>query len=209
MVEALTAGAVSRDLAGRAMVYLKARCTTGCATRRDSGRSPGCGRRSSATATWPASMTCSPGWSGPRTATTTRLTATRASTGRSSALPHLHLPTAPAPAQVRRPLPGNAEDAAAEANRTPATANDEDPTGGDQVSPQSLGEALKQAVREQREGELEQLKEDVDLQTLLKAASKPEAPIGRGRGTGMPTGRLPDRGVDRPPMADEVQMARQ
>jgi hypothetical protein len=29
MVEALTAGAVSRDLAGRAMVYLKARCHYG------------------------------------------------------------------------------------------------------------------------------------------------------------------------------------
>ena len=64
-------------------------------------------------------------------------------------------------------------------------------------------------MRDQREGELEQLNEDLDLQTLLKAATKPEPASGRGRGTGMPTGRLPDRGVDRPPMADEVQMARQ
>ena len=68
--------------------------------------------------------------------------------------------------------------------------HDAESTGGDEphVSPQSLGEALKQAMREQREGELEQLNEDLDLQALLK---------------------LPDRGVDRPPMADEVQMARQ
>ena len=29
-----------------------------------------------------------------------------------------------------------------------------------------------------------------------------------GRGTGMPTGRMPDRGVDRPPAPDEVQHAR-
>ena len=29
-----------------------------------------------------------------------------------------------------------------------------------------------------------------------------------GRGTGMPTGRMPDRGVDRPPAPDEVQQAR-
>ena len=36
-----------------------------------------------------------------------------------------------------------------------------------------------------------------------------EAPrVARGRGTGMPTGRMPDRGVDRPPAPDEVQHAR-
>ena len=36
-----------------------------------------------------------------------------------------------------------------------------------------------------------------------------EAPrVGRGRGTGMPTGRMPDRGVDRPPAPDEIQQAR-
>ena len=34
------------------------------------------------------------------------------------------------------------------------------------------------------------------------------AGLGRGRGTGLPTGRLPDRGVDRPPYPDEVQHAR-
>ena len=64
-------------------------------------------------------------------------------------------------------------------------------------------------MREQRQSELKQLNEDLDLQTLLKAATKTEPPSGRGRGTGMPTGRMPDRGVDRPPMSDEVQLAKQ
>ena len=35
-----------------------------------------------------------------------------------------------------------------------------------------------------------------------------ESKLGRGRGTGLPTGRMPDRGVDRPPYPDEVQHAR-
>ena len=103
------------------------------------------------------------------------------------------------------PHPGNATNAGEEAKGGGADGS----AGAEQASPQSLGEALRQAVREQRGGELEQLNEDVDLQMLLKAAGKPEPPSGRGRGTGMPTGRLPDRGVDRPPMADEVQLARQ
>ena len=34
------------------------------------------------------------------------------------------------------------------------------------------------------------------------------ASSGRGGGTGLPTGRMPDRGVDRPPYPDEVQHAR-
>ena len=81
---------------------------------------------------------------------------------------------------------------------------------GEQPTPQSLGDALKQAATDLHDSELEQLHEDVDLQRLLKAATKPEPPArGRGHGTGRPSGRLPDRGVERPPMADEVQMARQ
>jgi len=56
-----------------------------------------------------------------------------------------------------------------------------------QGSPQSLGEALRQAMREQREGELEQLNEDAELQTLVKAATKSEPPTERGHGTARPT----------------------
>ena len=47
-------------------------------------------------------------------------------------------------------------------------------------------------------------------QVLDDAANggEPAGKLGRGRGTGLPTGRLPDRGVDRPPYPDEVQHAR-
>jgi hypothetical protein len=45
---------------------------------------------------------------------------------------------------------------------------------------------------------------------LADAASdgKPASQLGKGQGTGLPTGRMPDRGVDRPPYPDEVQHAR-
>ena len=73
----------------------------------------------------------------------------------------------------------------------------------------SLGDALAQALSDQRDGQLEQLNEDIELQELLKSAAGAE-PRGRtGRGTGRPSGRLPKRGVNRPPMADEMLMARQ
>ena len=75
----------------------------------------------------------------------------------------------------------------------------------------SLADALEQAIASARAGQLEQLDEDVDLgQVLERAAGDGEerGRIGRGRGTGLPTGRMPDRGVDRPPYPDEVQHAR-
>ena len=81
---------------------------------------------------------------------------------------------------------------------------------GDQPAAGSLGEALEQALQRSRDGQLEQLDADLDLQQVLgRAAGNGErsAP-GRGHGTGMPTGRMPDRGVDRPPAPDEVQHAR-
>jgi hypothetical protein len=78
-------------------------------------------------------------------------------------------------------------------------------------SPGSLAEALEQAIAAARHGQLEQLDNDVDLgQVLHDAATGGEVrpTPGRGRGTGLPTGRMPDRGVDRPPYPDEVQHAR-
>jgi Mg-chelatase subunit ChlD len=75
----------------------------------------------------------------------------------------------------------------------------------------SLGEALGQALQTAAEGRLEQLDEDIDLQQVLEqAAGRGErTPLrARGRGTGLPTGRMPDRGVDRPPAPDEIQHAR-
>jgi hypothetical protein len=75
----------------------------------------------------------------------------------------------------------------------------------------SLADALAQAIATASDQQLEQLEEDIDLQQLLgdAAARGPQAgKLGRGGGDGMPTGRMPDRGVDRPPYPDEVQQAR-
>jgi hypothetical protein len=47
--------------------------------------------------------------------------------------------------------------------------------------------SAQQAMREQREGELEQLNEDAELHTLVKAATTSEPPTERGRGTARPT----------------------
>jgi hypothetical protein len=74
----------------------------------------------------------------------------------------------------------------------------------------SLKDALEQALEQGRANQLEQLNEDVDLAaTLERAASRGQPTAARhGAGTGAPTGRIPDRGVDRPPFPDEVQEAR-
>ena len=75
----------------------------------------------------------------------------------------------------------------------------------------SLGEALEQALRSAREGQLEQLDADLDLQQVLADAATDTGRSTSGtprRGTGLPTGRMPDRGVDRPPVGDEIQHAR-
>ena len=92
-----------------------------------------------------------------------------------------------------------------------------DPGEGDSPDPgngsgaESLADALERAIATARADQLAQLDEDVDLgQVLERAAGEGDerGRIGRGRGTGLPTGRLPDRGVDRPPYPDEVQHAR-
>ena len=92
-----------------------------------------------------------------------------------------------------------------------------DPGEGDGPDPgngpgaESLADALERAIATARAGQLKQLDEDLDLgQVLENAAASGErsSELGRGRGTGLPTGRLPDRGVDRPPHADEVQHGR-
>ncbi len=90
-----------------------------------------------------------------------------------------------------------------------ATGDGVDERGAPDVG--SLTEALAQALDQARAGQLEQLREEVDLQQLLDQVARrdPGAPArSRSAGTGAPSGRMPDRGVDRPPAPDEIQHAR-
>ncbi len=87
----------------------------------------------------------------------------------------------------------------------------EDESAWDTGAPGSLADALELAITAARDGQLEQLDHDIDLgQVLRDAAAGGQGgwKLGRGHGTGLPTGRMPDRGVDRPPYPDEVQQAR-
>ncbi|HEY6886340.1 MAG TPA: vWA domain-containing protein [Solirubrobacter sp.] len=81
--------------------------------------------------------------------------------------------------------------------------------GAPATSAGSLADALAQAIAGAREQQLVQLDHDVDLHALLdQVGADATAPARGGRGTGAPSGRLPDRGVDRPPLPDEVAHAR-
>ena len=66
----------------------------------------------------------------------------------------------------------------------------------------SLADALEQAIAAARADQLEQLDHDVDLDEVIREAARRASQsgnLGKGRGTGLPTARMPDRGVDRPP----------
>ena len=105
--------------------------------------------------------------------------------------------------------PGGSGEGGGEAD--PGEGDGADPDPGDGPGAESLAEALEQAIANARAGQLVQLDEDIDLgQVLTRAAGegKQRGKISGGRGTGLPTGRLPDRGVDRPPVPDEVAHAR-
>jgi len=83
---------------------------------------------------------------------------------------------------------------------------------GDAAAPGagSLADALEHALSRACGGQLEQLNEDLDLEQLLDEARDParRTPHRRGSGTGLPSGRMPDRGVNRPPLPDEICQAR-
>ncbi|RKQ90848.1 hypothetical protein C8N24_0663 [Solirubrobacter pauli] len=87
---------------------------------------------------------------------------------------------------------------------------DEEPAGGTRAGAPvggTLAEALEQAEASARSDQLMQLEHDVDLQTLLDDIAR-SGESTTPRGTGAPSGRMPDRGVDRPPLGDEVAQAR-
>jgi len=83
---------------------------------------------------------------------------------------------------------------------------------GEAPAARSLSEALQDAQQQQVDNQLRQLNEDVSLRDVLNRAARQgaQAPDSQGgaRGTGAPTGRMPKRDVDRPPMGDEVAQAR-
>jgi len=89
-----------------------------------------------------------------------------------------------------------------------------DPDGPDRPAPsaRSLSEALEDAQQQQNDDQLRQLDEDVSLREVLDRSAGQGPPASQGgvgaRGTGAPTGRMPKRGVDRPPMGDEIAQAR-
>jgi hypothetical protein len=86
-----------------------------------------------------------------------------------------------------------------------------DGAGRDAPSAGSLAKALEQATASARADQLRQLDHDVDLRALLDDVARrggTPAPRDRGAGTGAPSGRLPDRGVGRPPCPDEIAHAR-
>jgi len=89
---------------------------------------------------------------------------------------------------------------------------DDDGQQGAGPSAGSLSDELERAIGRAREGQLAQLDEDIALNDVLEQVARSGGQDGRatrgGRGTGAPTGRMPDRGVDRPPYPDEVQQAR-
>ncbi len=84
-----------------------------------------------------------------------------------------------------------------------------DATGTPSVG--SLNDALAQAIDQVRDQQVKQLDADQDLGQVLNQAARTSdraVPHSRGAGTGRPSGRMPDRGVDRPPVPDEIQHAR-
>ncbi|HEV2819079.1 MAG TPA: vWA domain-containing protein, partial [Solirubrobacteraceae bacterium] len=101
-------------------------------------------------------------------------------------------------------------DGDAEPAGRPRDGGDQEVAGRDaQASPGSLKDALERAIAQARSDQLQQLDNDVDLaETVARATAAPRATGGGARGTGAPGGRMPDRGVDRAPMGDEVQAAK-
>ena len=193
---ALAGQPVTRDMAGRAMTYLHARTHYGvvdpaalAAAAADLAR----GARRPTTST--RSTTSTPGSSGSPTARTRRCRSGRGATATSSARPTRRRRRTPA-ATARRPA------------RRPGDAG---PTRrrGRRPARRRLAARTRSSARAstRARGQLEQLDEDVDLRrrSSRRAGAARRRDAATGAGTGAPTGRMPDRGVDRPPFPDEVQ----
>ena len=90
-------------------------------------------------------------------------------------------------------------------------ASGEDADGGGSAAAgsdmKSLADAIKDARERAHDAQVRQLNEDVSLDDVLARAERTSSPLGKGGGTGAPTGRMPDRGVNRRPYPDEIQAA--
>ena len=111
-------------------------------------------------------------------------------------------PDPPQDGDGQRPGEGDAGGASGEAGGRPRS--------GSAPVPDSLSDAIEAACAAAGSDTLAQLDEDPELGELLEHAATPSASPGRSteRGTGLPSGRIPDRGVIRPPYPDEIQQAR-
>ena len=121
----------------------------------------------------------------------------RASTGRSSASPtRRRTPTGNGPVRRMRP--------ARRAKPADASGHRPCPLAG------IAGRRDRGGVRRRALGHARPARRGRELGALLEHAATPQRRrAGRARrGTGLPSGRIPDRGVNRPPYPDEIQQAR-
>jgi hypothetical protein len=102
--------------------------------------------------------------------------------------------------------PGSAGASGAEPQNRDGSSSDGEQTGA-RPTFGSLGEALEVAGEQARANQLQQLNEEAVLSEVLARAQGQPDPASGGHGTGAPTGRMPKRGVDRPPCPDEVRAA--
>ncbi|HEV7805457.1 MAG TPA: hypothetical protein VGO80_06550 [Solirubrobacteraceae bacterium] len=120
-------------------------------------------------------------------------------------------PPAPTPKAAGAADPDSAGAPARDGDPAQGDAEDGEGDAGEAPSVEEMRDAMRKALATGRSAELEQLDNDVSLQDLLAreaSGAGDTGDLGKGGGTGAPTGRLPDRGVDRPPHPDEVAQAR-
>ena len=192
---------VSRELASRAHVYLHARTHYGIIDAQALARCRRSGARSSASRTSKRSTTSTPGSCGSPTASSNGSTRPHASTGESSANPTRRRARAVS-AQGQDPVKAGE-------GRPAAMATGLAPT----VEPTRARSPTRSSRRSRRpapDSSSSSTRTSTSTKSSVDAARRggQSGKLGRGRGTGLPTGRMPDRGVDRPPYPDEVQHAR-
>lgn len=104
---------------------------------------------------------------------------------------------------------GNGQGAPGTGNGNGGTPDTRQAPGVGEALADKYAEAVKDAAGEVIDGILQQYNEDFDLQQITQEAAGAADPTTgpKSRGTGAPTGRMPDRGVDRPPLPDEIQQA--